>query len=156
MARLELGYLGSYNKHKLSPFEGFTVGGDGLTGYSVYGVDVIGLRGYTDGSLVPTESTANNDYARAYTKYTMELRYPFLLQPRSTIYGLVFAEAGNGYSGWQNFDPFNVKRSMGVGVRVYLPIVGMLGIDWGWGFDKAAGATKRSGSQFHFTIGTEF
>ena len=117
---------------------------------------MIGLRGYTDGSLVPTESTANNDYARAYTKYTMELRYPFLLQPRSTIYGLVFAEAGNGYSGWQNFDPFNVKRSMGVGVRVYLPIVGMLGIDWGWGFDKAAGATKRSGSQFHFTIGTEF
>ncbi len=156
MARLEFGYLGSYNKNKLSPFEGFTIGGDGLTGYSVYGVDVIGLRGYTDGALVPAESTAKNDYARGYTKYTLELRYPFLLQPRSTIYGLVFAEAGNGYSSWKNFDPFNVKRSLGVGVRVYLPIVGMLGVDWGWGFDAPAGATKRSGSQFHFTIGTEF
>ncbi len=156
MARMELGYLGSYNKHKLSPFEGFTVGGDGLTGYSVYGVDVVGMRGYKDATLNPVESTANNDYARAYTKYTLELRYPFLLQPRSTIYGLVFAEAGNGYSSWQTFDPFNVKRSMGVGVRVFLPIVGMLGIDWGWGFDKAAGTNKRSGSQFHFSIGTEF
>ncbi len=156
MAKMELGYLGSYNKDKLSPFEGFTIGGDGLTGYSVYGVDVIGLRGYTDGALVPAESTAKNDYARGYVKYTMELRYPFLLQPRSTIYGLIFAEAGNGYSSWKNFDPFNVKRSLGVGVRVYLPIVGMLGVDWGWGFDAPAGATKRSGSQFHFTIGTEF
>lgn len=156
MARLEMGYLGSYNKHKLSPFEGFTVGGDGLTGYSIYGVDVIGLRGYEDGTLNPTESTKNHDYARAYTKYTMELRYPFLLQPRSTIYGLLFAEAGNGYASWKTFDPFSVKRSLGVGVRVYLPVVGMLGIDWGWGFDPPAGSTKRSGSQFHFIIGTDF
>lgn len=156
MAKVEMGYLGHYNPHKLSPFEGFSVGGDGMTGYTLYGVDFIGMRGYKDSTLIPTESSSKNDYARVYNKYTLEVRYPFILQPRSTIYGLVFAEAGNGYSSWKKFNPFQVKRSLGAGVRIYLPIVGMLGFDWGWGFDKPAGETKRSGSQIHFTIGTEF
>ncbi len=156
MAKVELGYLGHYNPYKLSPFEGFSVGGDGMTGYTLYGVDFIGMRGYKDGTLIPTESSAVNDYARVYNKYTIEVRYPFLLQPRSTIYGLVFAEAGNGYSSWSKFNPFQVKRSLGAGVRVFLPIVGMLGFDWGYGFDKPAGQNSRSGGQIHFTIGTEF
>ncbi len=156
MARLEMGYLGHYNKNKLSPFEGFRVGGDGMSGYTLYGEDIIAMRGYKEGELVPTESQLINDNARVYNKYTLELRYPFLLQPRSTIYGLVFAEAGNGFSSWQKFNPFQVKRSAGVGVRVFLPIVGMLGFDWAWGFDPPAGGTRRSGSQIHFTIGQEF
>ena len=156
MARLEMGYLGHYNPSKLSPFEGFNMGGDGMTGYSIYGVDVIGMRGYKEGELTPLSSTSKNDYARLYEKYTLELRYPIILQPSSTIYGLVFAEAGNAFSSWKEFDPFKVKRAAGVGVRLYLPIVGMLGLDWGYGFDKPAGSDKRSGSQFHFSIGYEF
>ncbi len=156
MARVEMGYLGHYNSHKLSPFEGFRVGGDGMTGYTLYGEDIVAMRGYKEGELVPMESQNIRDNARVYAKYTLEMRYPIIMQPRSTIYGLVFAEAGNGYSSWKKFNPFQVKRSAGVGVRVFLPIVGMLGFDWAWGFDKAAGATKRSGSQVHFTIGQEF
>ncbi len=156
MARAEMGYLGHYNKNKLSPFEGFRVGGDGMSGYTLYGEDIVGLRGYKDGELVPMASQAARDNARVYTKYTMELRYPLLLQPRSTIYGLVFVEGGNGYESWKTFNPFQIKRSAGAGVRVFLPIVGMLGFDWAWGFDPPAGQTKRSGGQVHFTIGTEF
>lgn len=154
MAKMEMGYLGHYNQHKLSPFEGFTVGGDGMTGYNVYGVTYVGMRGYKDGALNPVDAVDGK--SRIYNKYTVEVRYPFILQPRSTIYGLVFAEGGNGYSSWKTFDPFKIKRSVGAGVRIFLPIVGMLGFDWGWGFDIPAGETKRSGSQIHFTIGTEF
>jgi outer membrane protein insertion porin family len=156
MLRAQMGYLGHYNKYKLSPFEAFRVGGDGMTGYTLYGEDIIGMRGYKDGELVPMESQNIGDKARVYTKYTMEVRYPIILQPRSTIYGLVFVEGGNGYSSWKKFNPFNIKRSAGAGVRIFLPIVGMLGFDWAWGFDKPAGGTTRSGSQVHFTIGTEF
>jgi outer membrane protein insertion porin family len=156
MMRAEMGYLGHYNKYKLSPFEAFRVGGDGMSGYTLYGEDIIGLRGYKDGELVPIESQQIGDKARAYTKYTMEVRYPLILQPKSTIYGLVFVEGGNGYSSWKKFNPFNIKRSAGAGVRIFLPIVGMLGFDWAWGFDKPAGGTERSGSQIHFIIGTEF
>ena len=156
MARAEMGYLGHYNKNKLSPFEGFRIGGDGMTGYTLYGEDVVAMRGYGDSELVPIESQRINDNARVYSKYTLEVRYPFLLQPRSTIYGLVFAEAGNGFSSWQKFNPFQLKRAAGVGVRVFLPIVGMLGFDWAWGFDPPAGGTRRAGSDISFTIGTEF
>jgi len=154
MTRAEMGYLGSYNKHKLSPFEGFNVGGDGMSGYNVYGVDVIGLRGYENGSLTPQSET--NDYARVYNKYTVELRYPFMLQPSSTIYGLLFGEAGNGYASWKNFNPFEVKRALGLGVRIYLPMIGMIGVDWGYGFDIAPGDTKRNGGKFSFMIGQQF
>lgn len=158
MARAEMGYLGSYNKNKPSPFEGFDVGGDGMSGYNVYGVEIVGLRGYENSALTPYTYTVDGraDYARAYNKYTMEIRYPFILKPSSTIYGLVFAEGGNAFKSWKEFDPFLIKRSIGVGARIYLPIVGMLGIDWGYGFDKAVGQTERSGSQVHFIIGTQF
>ncbi|MCC8018171.1 MAG: outer membrane protein assembly factor BamA [Rikenellaceae bacterium] len=157
MARAEMGYLGYYNRNKKSPFEGFDVGGDGMSGYNIYGVDVISLRGYEDGALTPYR--LNSDYAHVYNKYTVELRYPFILKPSSTIYGLIFAEGGNGFTGWNKFNPFELKRSLGVGVRLYLPIVGMLGIDWGYGFDKpndTANPTKRSGGQIHYVIGMQF
>ena len=152
MAKAEMGYLGHYNKHKISPFERFQVGGDGMSGYTMYGVDIISLRGYEDGSLDP----AGSNYSVAYNKYTVELRYPIILKPSSQIYVLGFLEAGNGFTSWKDFAPWKVKRSAGVGVRLYLPIVGMLGIDWGWGFDPPAGSTKPSGSQFHFVIGQSF
>ncbi|MBR2351655.1 MAG: outer membrane protein assembly factor BamA [Alistipes sp.] len=152
MAKAEMGFLGHYNKNKISPFERFQVGGDGMSGYNIYGVDIIALRGYEDGDLDPV----GESYSMAYNKYTVELRYPVILKPSSQIYVLGFLEAGNGFSSWREFSPFKVKRSAGVGVRLYLPIVGMLGIDWGWGFDPPAGSTRRSGSQFHFVIGQNF
>ena len=152
MAKAEMGYLGHYDKDKISPFERFQIGGDGMSGYTMYGVDIISLRGYKDGALDPVGSY----YSTAYNKYTLELRYPIILKPSSQIYVLGFLEAGNGFNSWKDFSPWKVKRSAGVGVRLYLPIVGMLGIDWGWGFDPPAGSTKRSGSQFHFVIGQQF
>ena len=152
MAKAEMGVLGHYNKNKVSPFERFQVGGDGMTGYSIYGVDIISLRGYEDGDLDPMGTR----YSIGYNKYTLELRYPIILKPSSQIYVLGFLEGGNGFSSWKDFSPFKIKRSAGVGVRLYLPIVGMLGIDWGYGFDPAAGQTSRSGSQFHFVIGQNF
>ena len=154
MAKAELGYLGSYNKNKPSPFEGFDMGGDGMSGYNIYGVDIIGLRGYEDSSITPY--TVQNDYARVYNKYTVELRYPFILKPSSTIYGLIFAEGGNAFTGWKSFNPFQLKRSLGIGVRLYLPVVGMIGVDWGYGFDKQVGETKAHGSKFSFMIGQQF
>jgi outer membrane protein insertion porin family len=156
MVRAEMGYLGHYNPNKLSPFEGFRVGGDGMTGYTLYGEDIIGMRGYQEGALVPMESQRIRDNARVYNKYTVELRYPIILQPRSTIYVLGFLEAGNGFSSWKTFNPFQVKRSAGAGIRIFLPVVGMLGFDWGWGFDPPAGGTRRAGGKVSFTIGQEF
>uniref|UniRef100_UPI00405799EE outer membrane protein assembly factor BamA n=1 Tax=Alistipes sp. TaxID=1872444 RepID=UPI00405799EE len=151
MVGAEMGYLGNYNKDKVSPFERFEIGGDGMTGYNIYGVDIIALRGYEDGALDPS-----NYYSVAYNKYTMELRYPVILKPNSSIYVLGFLEGGNGFNSWKEFSPFKIKRSAGVGVRLYLPVVGMLGIDWGWGFDAPYGSTKPSGSQFHFVMGQQF
>ena len=151
---VELGYLGHYNKNKLSPFEGFDVGGSGMSGYNVYGVDVVGMRGYDDGALTPT--SGRGDYARVYNKYTAEMRYLIINQPQSTIYGLAFAEGGNAYQSWKEFNPFQIKRALGVGVRIRLPMVGMLGFDWGWGFDAQPGETKRHGSQVTFTFGNQF
>ena len=152
MAAAEMGFLGHYNKDKVSPFERFEVGGDGMSGYTIYGVDIIGLRGYEDGALDPI----NGNYSVAYNKYTMELRYPVILKPSSQVFVLGFLEGGSGYNSWREFSPFKIKRSAGVGVRLYLPIVGLLGIDWGWGFDAPMGDTRRSGSQFHFTMGKSF
>ncbi len=152
MAGAEMGFLGHYNKHKLSPFQRFEVGGDGMSGYTIYGVDIIGLRGYEDGALDPVGS----NYSMAYNKYTMELRYPVILKPSSQIFVLGFLEGGSGFASWREFSPFKIKRSAGFGVRIYLPVVGQLGLDWGWGFDAPAGGTKRSGSQFHFTMGQSF
>ena len=158
MSRAQFGYLGYYNRNwGYSPFEGFLVGGDGMSGYYSYGTEVISLRGYENYSLTPYEpSTYNsNGYAYAgnvYDKFTFELRYPIILQPSSTIYALVFAEGGNCWSDIKKFNPFQIKRSAGVGVRIFLPMVGLLGVDWGYGFDGPAG----SKSQFHFVIGQQF
>ncbi len=152
MAKAEMGYLGNYNKDKVSPFERFEVGGDGMSGYNIYGIDIISMRGYEDGDLDPV----GEYYSVAYNKYTVELRYPIILKPSSQIYVLGFLEGGNGFRSWREFSPFNIKRSAGFGVRLYLPVVGMLGIDWGYGFDPAAGKTERSGSQFHFVLGQQF
>ena len=151
MLGAEMGYLGHYNKNKISPFERFEIGGDGMTGYNIYGVDIIALRGYEDGALNPSEH-----YSVAYNKYTVELRYPVILKPNSSIYVLGFLEGGNGFNSWKEFSPFKIKRSAGVGVRLYLPVVGMLGVDWGYGFDAPYGSNERSGSQFHFVLGQQF
>nr|MBP8678355.1 outer membrane protein assembly factor BamA [Bacteroidales bacterium] len=154
MTRAQFGYLGYYNRNLgYSPFEGFIVGGDGMSGYNTYGSDIIGLRGYENNSLTPRK---NNGYVgNVYDKFTVELRYPLVLQPQSTIYALLFLEGGNSWSDLKDFNPFQIKRSAGVGVRVLLPIVGMLGIDWGYGFDPV-GDKRRGGSNFHFVIGQQF
>ena len=151
MLKAEMGYLGAYNKYKVSPFERFEVGGDGMSGYNIYGIDIISMRGYEDGALDPT-----SDYSRGYNKYTAELRYPVILKPSSTIYVLGFLEGGNAFESWKKFSPFKIKRSAGFGVRLYLPVVGMLGIDWGYGLDAPANSTSKSGSQFHFVLGQQF
>ena len=148
MTRADIGLLGNYNKYKESPFETFYMGGDGMSGYSSYaGEETIGLRGYENGSI------AYNGYA--YDRFTLELRYPFLLG-NTTIYGLTFLEGGNAWSKIKKFNPFDMKRSAGVGVRIYLPMVGLMGIDWGYGFDKDNVNNRKGGSQFHFVLGQEF
>lgn len=154
MTRAEMGYLGNYTEGKQSPFEGFDVGGDGMSGYNVYGVDIISMRGYEDGTLTPSNSSYT--YANVYNKYTAELRYPLIMEPSSQIYALLFAEAGNGWLSWKDFNPFQLKRSLGAGLRIYLPMIGLLGIDWGYGFDRPYGQSTVSGSQFHFVIGQQF
>lgn len=148
MTRIELGLLGSYSKYKKSPFETYYVGGDGMTGYSSgYAEETVALRGYENGSL------AYNAYA--YDRFSLELRYPFMLG-NTTIYGLSFLEAGNAWYNTKDFNPFNMKRSAGVGVRIFLPMVGLMGIDWAYGFDKDNVNGKKGGSQFHFILGQEF
>ena len=151
VTKAEFGLLGRYNKNVgKSPFEYFQLGGDGLYGYNLYGAENIGLRGYSNQSLTP----AANGYV--YNKYTVELRYPMSLNPNATFYAIVFAEAGNCWHSIENFRPFDVKRSAGVGVRVYMSMIGLIGVDWGYGFDEVPGATGANGSQFHFVIGQNF
>ncbi len=152
MTRVELGLLGSYNSDKRSPFETFYVGGDGMSGYSSgYAEETIGLRGYENGSLTPYRATGY-----AYDRFSLELRYPFLLG-NTTIYGLGFLEGGNAWNEAKNFNPFDIKRSAGIGVRIFLPMVGLMGIDWAYGFDKPyTTSTSIGGSQFHFILGQEF
>ena len=162
MTRVEFGILGAYNKYKKSPFETFYVGGDGMSGYSTgYAEETIGLRGYENGSLSNTAAylSGSSAYynAYAYDRMTLELRYPFMLG-NTTIYGLGFLEAGNAWVDTKKFNPFDMKRSAGIGVRIFLPMVGLMGIDYAYGFDKIynGGAYKRSGAQFHFILGQEF
>ena len=149
MTRFEFGILGSYNKNKKSPFEYFYMGGDGMSGYSTsYAEETIGLRGYENGALTPY---GYEGYA--YDRMTLELRYPFMLG-NTTIYGLTFLEGGNAWTNTSEFNPFDLKRSAGVGVRIYLPMVGLMGIDWAYGFDDVFG--EKGGGQFHFVLGQEF
>jgi len=149
MTRIEFGLLGSYNKYKKSPFETYYMGGDGMSGYSSgYAEETIGLRGYENGSLTPYGAEGY-----AYTRMALELRYPFMLG-NTTIYGLGFIEGGNAWTETKKFNPFQIKRSAGLGVRIFLPMVGLMGIDWAYGFDKVFGT--KGGSQFHFILGQEF
>ena len=158
MTRAQFGYLGYYNRSwGYSPFENFQVGGDGMSGYMTYGAEIISLRGYEDYSLTPMKMTPYSrnyeSYAgNVYDKFTVELRYPVILQPQSTIFVLAFLEGGNCWSDIREFNPFQIKRSAGVGVRVFLPMIGLLGVDWGYGFDDSV----NGGSQFHFVLGQQF
>ena len=168
MTRVEMGLLGSYNDNKRSPFETFYVGGDGMSGYSYgYSEETIGLRGYENGSISYSSAyeemmngrkiSSYNSYA--YDRFTLEIRYPFMLG-NTTIYGLGFLEGGNAWARAKDFNPFKMKRSAGLGVRIFLPMVGLMGIDWAYGFDDVytnqAGAKKQGGSNFHFILGQEF
>lgn len=148
MTRADIGLLGSYNKYLKSPFETFYVGGDGMSGSYGYAQETVALRGYDNGSL-----TQQRD-GYAYTRFCMELHFPFLLQPSTTIYGLAFIEGGNAWMDLKDFSPFDIKRSAGAGVRIYLPMVGLMGIDWAYGFDKVY--NKKGGSHIHFILGQEF
>ncbi len=149
MTRADIGLLGSYNKNLKSPFETFYVGGDGMSGSYTYATETIGLRGYENGQFTPW---GKEGYA--YSRFGMELHFPFMLQPTTTIYGLAFVEGGNAWTEVKNFSPFDIKRSAGAGVRIYLPMVGMMGIDWAYGFDNVYG--MKGGSHFHFILGQEF
>ena len=159
MTRAQFGYLGYYNRNwGYSPFEGFLLGGDGMSGYNTYGSEIIAMRGYENYSLTPYEPSKYNSsgYAYAgnvYDKFTVELRYPVILQPSSTIFVLAFLEGGNCWSDIRDFNPFQIKRSAGVGVRIFLPMIGLLGVDWGYGFDNPVQSNR---SQFHFMIGQQF
>jgi outer membrane protein insertion porin family len=159
--RAHMGFLGAYgDKVGYSPFGRFIVGGSGLAGqgsFSLADQDIIGLRGYQDQKVGPL---AQNGYPASgggivYNKYVMELRYPVSLNPQATIFILGFAEGGNNWGTYKEFNPFDLKRSAGVGARIFMPAFGLLGIDWGYGFDKIQGESKRSGPQFHFTIGQQ-
>lgn len=155
MTRAQFGYLGYYNKNLgYSPFEGYQVGGDGMSGYDTYGSEIIALRGYSNYSLTPVNDEGVY-VGHVYDKFTLELRYPVILQPQSTIYVLAFLEGGNCWEDIREFNPFQIKRSAGVGVRIMLPMIGLLGVDWGWGFDPVSGR-DRGGSNFHFVIGQQF
>uniref|UniRef100_UPI0035635FDE outer membrane protein assembly factor BamA n=1 Tax=Mangrovibacterium sp. TaxID=1961364 RepID=UPI0035635FDE len=148
--KVEYGFLGYYDENRRSPFERFRVGGSGMSGYNFYGADIVSLRGYSDYSLSPT--TGSN----MYDKVTLELRYPVTLKPSATIYVLGFLEGGNAYMNFEDYNPFDLKRSAGLGVRIFLPMFGLMGIDWGYGFDDINGDSSVSGSQFHFVIGQQF
>ena len=153
MTRADFGLLGHYNKYKKSPFETFYVGGDGMSGYSYnYYTDMVALRGYDNGALTPY----GGGEGYAYSRFAMELRYPLMLENSTQIYALAFLEGGNAWTDVKKFNPFDMKRSAGVGVRIFLPMVGLMGIDWAYGFDKVNGSTASSGSQFHFILGQEF
>ncbi len=149
MTRFDLGLIGSFNKYLKTPFETFYVGGDGMSGSYVYAQETIALRGYDNGSFTPWGSDGY-----AYTRMGIELHFPLMLQQSTTIYALGFVEAGNAWTSVGQFDPFSLKRSAGAGVRIQLPMVGLMGIDWAYGFDQVYGT--RGGSHFHFILGQEF
>ena len=155
MTRAEFGYLGHYNKHLKSPFESFYMGGDGMSSYSSYSTEYISMRGYQSGSLTPYDPAVGRNMGYVYNKFTMELRYPISLEQNATIWALAFVEAGNCFADIKDYNPFKLKRSAGVGVRLFLPMFGLMGIDWGWGFDPINGSKQYGGSQFHFVLGQE-
>jgi len=155
MGRVMFAYLGDYNVNARSPYETFIMGGDGMSSYTSYGTEYVAMRGYTSGSLTPYDARIGTNMGYLYNKFTMELRYPLSLEQSATIYALTFLEAGNCFNKMSDYNPFDLKRTAGVGVRIFLPMFGMMGIDWGYGFDKIPGSTTPSGSQFHFVLGQE-
>lgn len=163
MTRAEFAYIGHYNKNARTPFGTYMFGGDGMTGYAGYATEYISMRGYETGSLTPYERIYNSDgtlksikqAGYLYNKFTMELRVPISLEQNATIWALGFLEAGNAFNKISDYNPFNLKRTAGVGVRIVLPMFGTMGIDWGYGFDNQVGDTKPHGSQFHFVLGQE-
>jgi outer membrane protein insertion porin family len=163
MARAEFAYVGHYNKNARTPFGTYMFGGDGMSGYSGYANEYVAMRGYETGALTPYEYRLNSagqsqayaQRAYLYNKFTMELRVPISLEQSANIWALGFLEAGNSFNKISDYNPFNLKRSAGVGVRIYLPMFGIMGIDWGYGFDPQVNEQKAHGSQFHFVIGQE-
>jgi outer membrane protein insertion porin family len=158
--RFAFGYLGHYNNDiGPSPFENYYIGGDGMTGYSFYGREVIALRGYINGSLTPSDPVTGVSSGNVYSKITFELRYPVSLNPQATIYGLAFLESGRAWYKLSEYNPFKMNRSAGIGLRANLPMFGLLGIDWGYGFDAVPNQEmfpNANKSQFHFVIGQQF
>ena len=155
--KIQYGFLGLYNRAVgPAPFERFYVGGDGLSGYALDGREIIALRGYTNNSVTPRNAAGAQVGGTIFDKYTLELRYPLSLNPSATIYLLAFAEGGNSWLTFKDFNPFSSKRSAGGGVRIFLPVFGLLGLDWGYGFDEIPNDPNANGSQFHFTIGQQF
>ncbi len=154
MGRLKYGFLAAYNSDiGITPFERFYLGGDGLSGYNnLDGREIIGMRGYGNETLTPFYYQDQNAGGTVYCKYTLEVRYPLSLNPSATIYALGFLEAGKAWLYHPEFNPFDLYRSAGFGMRVFLPMFGMLGLDWGYGFDEVPGLPGANGGQFHFSI----
>jgi len=148
----DFGFLGTYNLARGNiPFERFFLGGDGMINYALDGRETIALRGY------PNQSLSSTDGSVIFNKFSLELRYPITLKPSASIYALTFLEAGNGYSSFREFDPFRSKRSAGAGVRIFMPAFGLLGIDFGYGFDNVnSNLTTPNGWETHFVIGQRF
>ena len=152
MASAESGTIGSFSPYKRSPFGTYYMGGDGMSSYYGYLNEMIGLRGYRNGSI----SGASGRGAYVYSKVFMELRYPVIFENQATIWVLGFAEAGNAWEYQKDFNPFQLKRSAGLGVRIMLPQLGLMGIDWGYGFDAPDGTAQIGGSNVHFVLGQQF
>jgi outer membrane protein insertion porin family len=149
--RAKFGFLGTYNYDiGVAPFERFYLGGDGLSGFALDGRELVGLRGYANNTLTPGGSSGAG--ATIFNKFTLELRYPVSLNPMATVYVLGYVEAGNAWTKFSEYNPFDAKRAAGVGLRIYLPMFGLLGLDYGYGFDQIPGNPNASGSQFHFSI----
>jgi outer membrane protein insertion porin family len=156
-ARVSFGYLGHFNNDiGPSPFEYFSVGGDGMTSYNFYGREVIPLRGYTNESLTPYKPNSSVKSGNVYSKLTFELRYPISLSTSATIYGLAFLESGKAWYTLKEFNPFKMNRSAGFGIRANLPMFGLLGVDWGYGFDAVPGDPEANKKRFSFTMGQQF
>ncbi len=163
MTRVNFGAIGRYNNAlAITPFERFWVGGAGLTGFNLDGRELVALRGYQDNTLTPLYADPNNHGAiqpkgaTVYNRFTMELRYPISLNPQATVFPLVFAEAGNAQLDFRDFNPFKLYRSYGMGVRIFLPMFGMIGLDYGWGIDDIPLRPGVNGGNFHFLIGQQF
>lgn len=156
-ARAHFGYLGTYtSKTDVGPFERFQLGGDGLTGQNfLLGTDVVGLRGYPNNSITPFDRENNIEGGTLFNKYVMELRYPISLAQSATIYVQTFVEGGNNWDRFAEFNPYNIKKSAGVGLRIFMPAFGLMGIDWAYGFDRVPGSLENAGPQFHFSIGQQ-